>query len=244
MGIFDRAKRIFKANVNAALTKAENPELMLEQIVTEMQQQMAKIRQQVATSIADQKKLEKQWEQHDKDAKLWEDRAKLAIQKGNDELAKQAIERKNQAKELADEFKVQLDKQIDSVDKLKSSLRELELKVEEAKRKKNLLIARQKRAEAQKKMHETMTGMQDGSAFDAFDKMSQKVDDIEAKADAAEELSVDASDKDLESQFKELTSSSIDDELAKLKSEVNTGEAATEVDAELEALKKETKESE
>ncbi|MCD6505121.1 PspA/IM30 family protein [Candidatus Poribacteria bacterium] len=239
MGILDRAKRIFKANINAALSKAEDPEKMLAQIVSDMQEQIIKVRQQVAAAIADQKKLEKQWRQYEEEAKTWQERAKLALQKGNEELARQALERKNQARELADEFKIQLDKQATAVQQLKESLRDLEMKVEQARRKKNLLIARQKRAEAQKRIHDTIAGMKEGSAFEAFERMSQKVDEIEAQAEAAEELAAEREDKDLEKKFRELTASSVDEELEKLKAELQGGKPADPVEAELQELKSE-----
>ncbi|HID57269.1 TPA: PspA/IM30 family protein, partial [Candidatus Poribacteria bacterium] len=73
MGILDRAKRIFKANINAALSKAEDPEKMLTQIVSDMQEQIVKVRQQVAAAIADQKKIEKQWRQYEEEAKTWQE---------------------------------------------------------------------------------------------------------------------------------------------------------------------------
>jgi len=239
MGILDRAKRIFKANINAALSKAENPEKMLTQIVSDMQEQIIKVRQQVAAAIADQRKIEKQWRQYEEEAKTWQERAKLALQKGNEELARQALERKNQARELADEFKIQLDKQTTAVQQLKESLRDLEMKVEQARRKKNLLIARQKRAEAQKRIHDTIAGMKEGSAFEAFERMSQKVDEIEAQAEAAEELAAEREDKDLEKKFRELTASSVDEELEKLKAELQGGKPADPVEAELQELKSE-----
>ncbi len=239
MGILDRAKRIFKANINAALSKAEDPEKMLTQIVSDMQEQIVKVRQQVAAAIADQKKIEKQWRQYEEEAKTWQERAKLALQKGNEELARQALERKNQARELADEFKIQLDKQTTAVQQLKESLRDLEMKVEEARRKKNLLIARQKRAEAQKRIHDTIAGMKEGSAFEAFERMSQKVDEIEAQAEAAEELAAEKEDKDLEKKFRELTASSVDEELEKLKAELQGEKPADPVEAELQELKSE-----
>lgn len=239
MGILDRAKRIFKANINAALSKAEDPEKMLTQIVSDMQEQIVKVRQQVAAAIADQKKIEKQWRQYEEEAKTWQERAKLALQKGNEELARQALERKNQARELADEFKIQLDKQTAAVEQLKESLRDLEMKVEEARRKKNLLIARQKRAEAQKRIHDTIAGMKEGSAFEAFERMSQKVDEIEAQAEAAEELAAEREDKDLEKKFRELTASSVDEELEKLKAELQGEKPVDPVEAELKELKSE-----
>jgi phage shock protein A len=95
-----------------------------------------------------------------------------------------------------------------AVDKLKASLRELQNKIDDAQRKKNLLIARAKRAEAQQKIQSTMSSITGNrSAFDAFDRISQKVDQLEAQADAAKELEDLSADNDLEKKFKELEKS-------------------------------------
>jgi phage shock protein A len=106
------------------------------------------------------------------------------------------------------EYRKQWEAQLASVDKLKVSLRELQNKIDEAQRKKNLLIARAKRAEAQQKIQSTMSSVAGNrSAFDAFDRISQKVDQLEAQADAAKELEDFSADNDLEKKFKELEKS-------------------------------------
>ncbi len=220
MGIFDRISTIFKADINHALSKAEDPEKMLNQITLEMREQLAKTKQQVAVAIADEKRLQKQYHAAEQETQEWERKATLAVQKGNDELAREGLARRNEHAKLAAEYKTQWEKQKQAVDVLKENLRALERKIDEAGRKKNLLIARQKRAQAQKQIHETMAGLKDGSAFDTFDRMSQKVDEIEAKADDAAEMSDMETDK-LEDEFAELESSNLDDDLAALKAKVN-----------------------
>ena len=220
MGIFSRISTIFKANINDALSQAEDPEKMLNQITIEMNEQLAKTKQQVAVAIADEKRLQKQYQAEEEQVQEWERKATLAVQKGNDELAKEALARRNEHANLAAEYKTQWEKQKQAVDTLKENLGSLERKIAEAGRKKNLLIARQKRAQAQKQIHETMSGIKDGSAFDAFDRMSDKVDEVEARADAAAEMSDMETDK-LEDQFAELESSNLDDDLAALKSKIN-----------------------
>jgi len=219
VGIFKRIASIFKANINYTLSNAEDPEKMLEQIVMEMNEQLVKTKQQVSAALADEKRLEKQYKAEEAEAQEWEQRAALAVKKGNDELAKQALAQRNEHANLAAEYKSQWEKQKQAVNTLKESLRALERKIEEAGRKKNLLIARQKRAQAQKQIHETMSGLKDGSAFETFDRMASKVDDIEAKADAAVEMADMESDK-LEDQFAELESGNIDDDLAALKAKI------------------------
>jgi phage shock protein A len=220
VGIFSRISTIFKANINDTLTKAEDPEKMLNQITLEMNEQLAKTKQQVAVAIADEKRLQKQYQNEEQQAQEWERKATLAVQKSNDELAKEALARRNEHANLADEYKTQWEKQKQAVDTLKESLGALERKIAEAGRKKNLLIARQKRAQAQKQIHETMAGLKDSSAFDTFDRMSEKVDQIESRADAAAEMADMETDK-LEDKFAELEGSNLDDDLAALKSKIS-----------------------
>jgi len=221
MGILSRMKTIFKSEVNSALDKVEDTEKMLNQTITDMQEQLIKAKQQVAVAIADEKRLERQYIENQQQTEQWMDKAKLAVQKGNDELAKAALEKKVEYENLANEYKKQWDAQKASVEKLKVSLRDLERKVDEARRQKDLLLARNKRAIAQKQIHATMAGMAtNAGAFNTFDRMKKKVEDQEARAQAAEEMAEETGDKKLEKQFEELGKSSIDDELAKLKSQV------------------------
>ena len=237
MGILTRMKTVLKSNVNAALDSVEDTERMLNQTVLDMQQQLAKAKQQVAVSIADEKRLERQYKENQAQTESWMEKAKLAVQKGNDELAKAALARKTEYEGLASEYKTQYEAQKASVEKLKSSLRELERKIEEAKRQKDLLIARSKRANAQKAIHQTMSGMStNAGAFDTFERMKNKVDDAEAKAEAAEEMAT-SGEASLDREFAELEKSSVDDELASLKAQMGGGD--TQTDAELDALKAE-----
>ncbi|MBM3211926.1 PspA/IM30 family protein [Candidatus Poribacteria bacterium] len=222
MGILSRMKTVFKSEVNAALDKAEDTEKMLNQTVLDMQEQLVKAKQQVAVAIADEKRLERQYNENQAQAESWMEKAKLAVQKGNDELAKAALARKVEYEGLAGEYKKQWDAQKASVDKLKSSLRELERKIDEVRRQKDLLIARNKRAVAQKQIHQTMAGMTtNAGAFDTFERMKRKVDEEEAKAQAAEEMATSSEDATLDKQFAELEKASVDDELAKLKSQMS-----------------------
>jgi len=244
MGILTRMKSIFKSEVNSALDSVEDTEKMLNQTILDMQEQLAKAKQQVAIAIADEKRLERQYNDNQLQAEQWMDKAKLAVQKSNDELAKAALERKVEYEGLATEYKKQWDAQKAAVEKLKESLRDLERKVDEARRQKDLLIARNRRAVAQKQIHQTMAGMATNQGvFNTFDRMKRKVDDQEARAQAAEEIASESGDVKLEKQFAELGKSSIDDELAKLKSQVGGTETATEAkeDPELTKLKEEVK---
>jgi phage shock protein A len=231
MGVLSRISTIFKANVNDALTRAEDPEKILNQIVIEMNEQLADTKQKVASAIADEKRLQKQYQESAEQAKQWEEKAAAAVQKERDDLAREALARRNDHQQLAEEYGIQWEKQKQAVDQLKEHLRGLERKIEEAGRKKNLLIARQKRAKAQKQIHETMAGMKDSSAFNAFDRMERKVGDIEARADAAAEMA-DLESDTLEDEFAKLeTRDSVDDDLAALKTKLGKETDLAESDA-------------
>ncbi|MEW5814312.1 MAG: PspA/IM30 family protein [Spirochaetota bacterium] len=207
MGLFDRFKRVIKSNLNDMISKAENPEKMLNQLIIDMNEQLFESKKSVASAIADEKKLERQMNQHLVQADDWEKKARLALKAGKEDLAKEALLRKQEYDNLAVQYKSQLEAQHESVEKLKTSLRQLQQKIEEASRKKNLLIARAKRAEAQKKIQETMGGMSDTSAFETFDRMAAKVDRIEAEAEAMQELEDMSKGSSLEKQFEALESS-------------------------------------
>ena len=240
MGILTRMKTVFKSEVNAALDKVEDTEKLLNQTVLDMQQQLAQVKQQVAVAIADEKRLGKQYKENQAQVEGWMEKAKLAIQKGNDELAKAALERKTEYEGLAAEYKTQWESQKASVEKLKASLRELERRIDEARRQKDLLIARSKRAKAQKQIHQTMAGMStNAGAFDTFERMKRKVDDDEARAEAAEEIATDSEDVSLDKQFAELEKSGVDDELAKLKAQMSGTVAKEEAKPAPEATKTE-----
>jgi len=191
---------------------------MLNQVVVEMESQLVEAKKQVAVSIADEKRLAKQAEQELANAAEWERRAMLAVKAGDDTLAKEALTRKKEHDGLAATYKDQWTKQKASVDQLKTALRLLNSKIEEAKRKKNVLIARKKRAEAQQAIYNTMNNLNNVSAFDTFDRMAQKIDKLEAEAEATTELHEQYSGDTLKQRFDQLEATAgADDELTALK---------------------------
>ena len=231
MGFFNRVSTIFKSNVNAALDQAEDPEKMLNQITNEMQEQLIKVKQQVATAIAQEKRLQKDYENEQEQAESWEQKATIALQREKEDLAREALTRRNEHANIASGYLDQWEKQRQAVTVLKDNLRTLERKIDEAGRKKNLLIARQKRAKAQKAIHETMAGMKDNSAFATFDRMEQKVGDMEARADAASEMS-ELSRDPLEEEFAALGTGNVDADLEELKVKLGGGQSKADTAAE------------
>ena len=204
MGIIDRLSQMIRSNLNDLISSAENPEKMLNQIIIDMRSQLAKAKQQVAAAIADEKRLRDQVEGEYKQAQEWERRAMLAVQNGQDELAKQALVRYNEHLQHGQELEATWQAHRNETEKLKGSLRELNDKIEEAKRKKNLLIARQKRAAAQQRIQETMSGLSDKSAFEAFSRMEEKIADNERKMIAGAEIDEEISGDRLAAQFRVL----------------------------------------
>jgi len=218
MGIFARLATLLKSNLNELISSSEDPEKMLNQIVLDMSNQLLEAKRQVAASIADEKRLAKQVEQETANATEWERRAMLAVRSGDDALAKEALSRKKEHQTLAEQFQEQWSKQKQAVDQLKLALRALNNKIEEAKRKKNLLIARKKRAEAQKAIQETMTGLKNASAFETFDRMAGRIEQMEAEAEAHAELNEEASGDTLAHKFRELeVTKGADEDLLSLK---------------------------
>jgi phage shock protein A len=221
MGIMDRVATVIKSNLNYLINKAEDPEKMLDQILIQMRQQLVEAKREVAVAIADEKRLGAQLEAELEQVQEWERRATMAVQKGEDDLAREALQRKADHEQIAIGYKKQWDAQKASTENLKNALRALSQKIEEAGRKKNLLVARQKRAEAQKHIHEVMTGLSDTSAFESFERMAAKVEQVEAQADAAVEISQDLSGDTMEQRFRALESSTdVEQELNALKAKV------------------------
>ncbi len=254
MGFFDRLSRLLRANANAAIGSMEDPSKILDQSVADMQSDLIKLRQAVATAIASQKRIANQAEQAESQSKTWYQRAELALQKGEDDLAREALTRRKTYDDTATALNTQLKSQAGQVDALKKSLVSLEAKIAEAKTKKDMLKARAQAAQAQEQLQSAVGNLGTNSSMAAFERMEEKVQNLEARSQAAAELA----GADLESQFAALESSDVDDELAALKNRLSgaAGPApvalpkdsdpvpqlepvkVAEVDAELEELKR------
>jgi phage shock protein A len=218
MGIFSRLSTLLKANINDLVARAEDPEKILNQLILDMREQLIEAKKQVAVAIADEKRLKKQLDNELNLSHEWEKKAMMAVRAGRDDLAKEALTRKSEHDQLATEFQAQWEAQKAAADKLRDALRRLNNKIEEAKRKKNLLVARQKRAEAQVTIQKTLSNIGDTGAFDAFNRMEEKIGRMEAEAEASAELSDHMTGDDLAARFSDLESNAgADDALSALK---------------------------
>jgi len=221
MGIFDRFSQLIRSNVNDLISKAEDPEKMLETILVDMRGQLVKAKQQVAAAIADEKRLRDQADAEYKQAQEWERRAMLAIQEGRDDLAKQALVRQAEHGQHGHQLEATWEAHRLETEKLKNSLRDLNDKIEEAKRKKNLLVARQRRAQAQQRINETMSSLSENSAFEAFSRMEERIETSERMLKASTEIDEEFSGDTLQREFKQLekgaTGANVDMQLLALK---------------------------
>jgi phage shock protein A len=251
MGLFDRLSRVVRANLNDMVSKAEDPEKILEQAIIDMQEDLVQLRQAVARSIATQKRTEQQYNKNQSEANNWQQRAQLALQKGDENLAREALVRKKTNGDTAAQLKAQLEQQTAQVDTLKRNLIALESKISEAKTKKDMLKSRAAAAKANEQLQNTISSLNTGGSMAAFERMEEKVLMMEAKSQAAGELA----GNDLEQQFAMLESGSyVDDELAAMKAQLTGGSVSQQalpaseekksspsnsaVDDELESLRK------
>ena len=252
MGFFNRLSRLVRANANAAVSGMEDPVKILDQSVADMQSDLVKLRQAVALAIASQKRLSNQSEQAEAQAKTWYERAELALKKGEEDLAREALTRRKTFQETATSLGAQVQSQVGQVDTLKKSLVALEGKIAEAKTKKDMLKARAQAAQAQQQLQSAVGSIGTNSAMAAFERMEEKVEAMEATGQAAAELA----GTDLESQFAALKGGNdVDDDLEALRNQLKGGPEAValpaaeasdqvkpvqveEVDADLEDLKR------
>jgi len=216
MGILDRVSTLMRANINDLIDRAEDPEKVVRQLIVDMNSQLLQVKTQVAGSIADEKQLYARYQDNESKASDWQRRAELAVEKGQDDLAREALSRRNTFQQTADGFKEQYEQQAAQVETLKSALHQLEAKVQEAQTKEQLLIARARRAKAETKIRTTLSGLDQSSALGSFARIEEKVGRQEAQAAALGELSTDTTDRRFELLEQD---SDVDRQLAALKAQ-------------------------
>jgi len=232
------------------VSRAEDPAKILDQSVADMQADLVKLRSAVATAIASQKRIQNQAEQAETQSRTWYERAELALKKGEEDLAREALSRRKTYQETATALTAQLTTQTTQIDALKKNLMVLEGKIAEARTKKDMLKARAQAAQAQEQLQGAVGGLNTDSSMAAFERMEEKVQAMEARGQAAAELA----GADLESRFQSLEAGGdVDAELAALKASLNPTPVAlpdesrkpqlqpaqaAEVDQELEQLKR------
>jgi phage shock protein A len=221
MGILDRMSRLIRANINDLIDRAEDPEKMLNELLREMETNIRDARMQVANMIAQEKELEADLRDAQRDAREWEQRAELAVSSGKDDLAREALRRRRDAESIATVYAQQLTSQQEMVGKLKQQLRMLEAKHDEAQSKKDVLIARHRATRAQRQITETLSELPGLDSFSELDRMERRIRQEESRTQALSELQ----GEDIEWQFAELDrDEDIESELAALKARNQSGE--------------------
>ena len=214
MGILTRIFNLFRATTSDLLDKAEDPEKMIKQMISDLEAQKKKAKEQMTEALALQKRLERDTEKEHQEAEKWEQKAILAVQNEKDDLAKEALTRKNEHLRRSLDFEKQLEMHRNNADSLKESYQTMEDKIDEIKRKQGLLSVKQKQAEAQEKIYKTIEGLGDTSGImDTIERAEEKVENLQARAEAYQEISMESDQESLEKKFKELEHESPDMEM-------------------------------
>ena len=214
MGILTRIFNLFRATTSDLLDKAEDPEKMIKQMISDLEAQKKKAKEQMTEALALQKRLERDTEKEHQEAEKWEQKAILAVQNEKDDLAKEALTRKNEHLRRALDFEKQLEMHRNNADSLKESYQTMEDKIDEIKRKQGLLSVKQKQAEAQENIYKTIEGLGDTSGImDTIERAEEKVENLQARAEAYQEISMESDQESLEKKFKELEHESPDMEM-------------------------------
>ena len=200
MGLLERVSTLVRANLNDVIDRAENPPKMIKQVILDMENQLLQVKTQVAISIADQHMLEKKQAESDAAAANWLKKAELAVDKGQDDLARMALERHQTVERTVESFKQQVEDQRAQVAALKSALGKLEQKLTEAKAKSDMLIAQHRRARALGKASDAQITIGGHSAARTFERMKEKVIVHEAVSQAKADMVRD----DVEDRFEQL----------------------------------------
>lgn len=214
MELMKRIQRVIRGNLNSMTGSASDPEKILEQAVMEMHSLGVQLRQAVAQALATQKRTERQTAQAKSTAIEWYRRAQLALQANNEPLAREALTKRRAYQETHDALAAQMEQQNSLIAKMKQDMRSLEFKISEAKTKKDMYIARARSAEASYRLQDMLSTSSTTSSLNAFERMEEKVLQLEAKSEAIAQLDSD----DLQQQFTYAESNnSIDGELAAMK---------------------------
>ncbi len=212
VGLLDRVRDIIRANVGDIVNRAEDPEKALDQMIADMNENLVKVRQAAALAIAAQNRLQAEYEQRLKAVQDWQRRAELAVDRGDDDLARQALTKKLQYQHEADQLRASVEAQSSHLDELRSSVQALEARIQQTIVQRNQLIARYRTAQVSQKLDQELA--KTGDVTSILGRLEAKTVDAEAQAAAYHELSRDS----LEERFAQLEQgSSVEDELAALK---------------------------
>ena len=223
-GMFSRMADILKSNINELLDRAEEPEKMIRQMIREMEEAVNKATASVGTAVANQKRLERQYNEKASQVEAWQSKAEKAVESGEDDLARRALERKTAFTKAADDLKPALDESRQTAEQLRDQLRELKTKLEEARTREGTLVARHQAAEARKRLAQSISGL-GTDAFSSFERFEQRIEGTEAEAEAHTEIQGEMASIEKEIRVLE-RDKEVEDELAALKSRLKNEKKA------------------
>ncbi|MGH2461768.1 MAG: PspA/IM30 family protein [Chloroflexota bacterium] len=212
MGLLDRVRDIVRANVNDVINRSEDPEKALDQMVADLNENLVKVRQAAALAIAAQNRLQAEYDQRVKAVQAWQRRAELAVDRGDDGLARDALKRKLQYQQEADQLRGSVQAQTSHLDDLRANVQALESRIQQTIAQRNQLVARYRTAQASQRLDQELS--KTGDVSGVLGRLENRATDAEAQAAAYHELSRDS----LEDRFAQLEQgNSVEDELAALK---------------------------
>lgn len=219
MGLFKRIKDVTLANINDLIDRAEDPEKMIEQYLRDMGEDLRDAESAVSKAIANRMKFEKLISEEKEMVDKRQHQAIQALEANKEDLARRALEDKNIHQENLDQYQAQYDMAKSQADKLQHQLREMKSKYDDMKNKKDMLKARAQSAKAQKEMNDAMSGINSDGALSGFERMEDKVNQMEAQASASESMLDE--NRSLDDELETLGRSDVNDELAALKAQLN-----------------------
>ncbi len=219
MALMERVATLIRANLNDLVDRAEDPGKLIKQVILDMENQLMQVKTQVAIAMADEHLLKKKHKESEEKASEWMRKAELAVGKNDDELARAAIERARASRQLADNFAQQASEQAAQVEALKTALRKLDQKLDEARAKSEVLVARNRRAKTLNRAGEAGLKARSQASDGSFDRMTEKVDQSEAVSQARTALLGDTVEERLAALER-------DDEVERVLAELKAGRKA------------------
>lgn len=225
MGIISRFKDIMEANINALLDKCEDPEKMINQYLRDLDSDLSKVKQETAGVIADEKAAKRKLDECDSEIEKMDRYARKAVAAGNDEDARQFLNKKNQLSQERVALEANYNMCLENSYKMREMTKKLEGDIQTLKSKQATLKAKLAVAETKKRMNSVgESGKGAGATIEAFNKMEDKINRMMDEADAMEELNEEQKGSDLsalKAAYQDIdTSSEVEDELAALKAEM------------------------
>lgn len=220
MGIFSRLNTVIQSNLNSLVDKAEDPEKMIGQTVLEMEAEVKRARKEMVVQLGTAKRLDKKRDEQLAEAKGWEDKAVLALQQGDEDLAREALKRKGRLEREAGETDKQAAAAAIAVDEMKETLEKVELKIGEIKSKKTALASQVRKARDDSGT--SIGSARLGGSFDELSRMTGRIEQLEAEVEAHDVIEGDSGKRaEVEAAFRKLEKAQrvdkVDDELAALK---------------------------